>query len=72
MTATAPITQDMLTIPRKLPDGPQNLIGLSRDQMRDALIAAGTPETVSKVKKSETGQYLKPMLKPRKKKKKAA
>jgi len=36
------------------------------------IIAAGTPETVSKVKKSETGQYLKPMLKPRKKKKKAA
>jgi 23S rRNA (adenine2503-C2)-methyltransferase len=27
MTATAPITQDVLTIPRKLPEGPVNLVG---------------------------------------------
>ena len=41
----APITQDVLTLPRKLPEGgPVNLIGLTRDQVRAALLAAGTPE----------------------------
>ena len=39
MSASAPITQDVLTIPRKLPDGPTNIVGLTRDQMRAALIA---------------------------------
>ena len=29
-----PITQDVLTIPRKAVDGPVNLVGLTRDQMR--------------------------------------
>jgi hypothetical protein len=43
--AIAPITQDVLTIPRKLPEGGRtNIVGLTRDQLRDALIAAGTPE----------------------------
>ena len=42
---TAPITQDVLTIPRKLPEGGKtNLVGLTRDGLRAALIAAGTPE----------------------------
>jgi 23S rRNA (adenine2503-C2)-methyltransferase len=32
MTASAPITQDVLTIPRKAPEGGRvNLIGLPRD-----------------------------------------
>ncbi|MEL7093765.1 MAG: 23S rRNA (adenine(2503)-C(2))-methyltransferase RlmN, partial [Pseudomonadota bacterium] len=42
--ADAPITQDVLTIPRKLPEGPVNLVGMTRPQMREALIAHGTPE----------------------------
>jgi len=50
MDAKAPITQDVLTIPRKVPDGPQNLVGMSRDQMRDALIAMGTPEKQAKMR----------------------
>ena len=44
MSATSPITQDVHTIPRKLPDGPINLVGLTRDKMREVLIAHGTPE----------------------------
>ena len=45
MTLSAPITQDVLTLPRKLPEGGKtNLIGLTREQLRAALIAAGTPE----------------------------
>lgn len=58
MDAKAPITQDVLTIPRKLPEGPQNLIGLSRDQMRDALIAAGTPEKAAKMRVGQIWQWL--------------
>ncbi|MEL7097378.1 MAG: 23S rRNA (adenine(2503)-C(2))-methyltransferase RlmN [Pseudomonadota bacterium] len=46
----APITQDVMTIPRKLPEGPQNLVGLTRDQMRAALIAMGTPEKQAKMR----------------------
>ena len=58
MDAKAPITQDVLTIPRKLPKGPQNLIGLSRDQMRDALIAAGTPEKAAKMRVGQIWQWI--------------
>ena len=58
MDAKAPITQDVLTIPRKLPDGPTNLIGLSRDAMRDALIAAGTPEKQAKMRVGQIWQWI--------------
>ncbi len=58
MDAKAPITQDVLTIPRKLPDGPQNLIGLSRDQMRDALISAGTKEKQAKMRVGQIWQWI--------------
>jgi 23S rRNA (adenine2503-C2)-methyltransferase len=58
MTATAPITQDVHTIPRKLPEGPQNLIGMTRDQMREALIAAGTAEKQAKMRVNQLWQWL--------------
>ncbi|SHF03192.1 23S rRNA m(2)A-2503 methyltransferase [Loktanella atrilutea] len=58
MTATAPITQDVHTIPRKVPEGPVNLIGLTRDQMREALIAAGTPEKQAKMRVNQLWQWL--------------
>ncbi len=51
MSASAPITQDVHTIPRKLPEtGRQNLVGLTRDEMRVALIATGTPERQAKMR----------------------
>jgi 23S rRNA (adenine2503-C2)-methyltransferase len=58
MTATAPITQDVLTIPRKLPEGPVNLVGLTREAMRDALIAAGTPEKQAKMRVNQIWQWI--------------
>jgi len=58
MTATAPVTQDVLTIPRKLPDGPINLVGLTRDGLRDALIAAGTPEKQAKMRTGQIWQWI--------------
>lgn len=58
MNAKAPITQDVLTIPRKLPEGPVNLVGLTRDAMRDALIAAGTPEKQAKMRVGQIWQWI--------------
>ncbi|WP_375254627.1 23S rRNA (adenine(2503)-C(2))-methyltransferase RlmN [Yoonia sp.] len=58
MDATAPITQDMLTIPRKAPDGLPNLIGLTRPAMRDALIAIGTPEKQAKMRVGQIWQWI--------------
>ena len=58
MSASAPITQDVLTIPRKLPEVPVNLIGLTRDGMRAALIAAGTPEKQAKMRVTQIWQWI--------------
>ena len=58
MNAKAPITQDVLTIPRKLPEGPVNLVGLTRDAMRDALIDAGTPEKQAKMRVGQIWQWI--------------
>ncbi|HBD90279.1 MAG: 23S rRNA (adenine(2503)-C(2))-methyltransferase [Rhodobacteraceae bacterium GWE1_64_9] len=60
MTAPiAPITQDVLTIPRKLPEGgKQNLVGLTRDQLRDTLIAAGTPERQANMRVGQVWQWI--------------
>ncbi|MGV6840617.1 MAG: 23S rRNA (adenine(2503)-C(2))-methyltransferase RlmN [Planktomarina sp.] len=56
--ATAPVTQDVMTIPRKLPDGPTNLVGLTRAGLRDALIAAGTPERQAKMRTGQVWQWI--------------
>lgn len=58
MTATAPITQDMLTIPRKETGGLPNLVGMTRPQMLDALIAAGTPEKQAKMRVGQIWQWI--------------
>lgn len=58
MTVSAPITQDVLTIPRKLPDGPTNLVGLTRAQMRDVLIEQGTPEKQAKMRVGQIWQWI--------------
>lgn len=54
-----PITQDVLTLPRKLPEGGKaNLVGMTRDQMRAALIAAGTPEKQAKMRVGQVWQWV--------------
>ena len=59
MPATAPITQDVLTLPRKAPEGGlPNLIGLTRDQLRAALIDKGTPERQAKMREGQIWQWL--------------
>jgi len=59
MSDAAPITQDVLTIPRKLPEGgPVNLVGLTRAAMRDALIVAGTPERQAQMRVGQIWQWI--------------
>ena len=59
MTATAPITQDVLTVPRKLPEGGRvNLVGLTRAQMTDAFLTAGTPPAQVKMRVGQVWQWV--------------
>ena len=56
--ATAPVTQDVLTLPRKLPDGPVNIVGLTRPALRQALIDMGTPEKQAKMRTGQIWQWV--------------
>ncbi|MGR3455575.1 23S rRNA (adenine(2503)-C(2))-methyltransferase RlmN [Pseudooceanicola sp.] len=56
----APITQDVMTLPRKLPEGDRrvNLVGLTRDGMKAALLEAGTPEKQIKMRLNQVWQWV--------------
>ena len=56
--ASVPITQDLLTIPRKLQDGPTNLVGLTRHGLHDALVEAGTNKKQAKMRTSQIWQWI--------------
>ena len=56
--ATAPVTQDVLTLPRKLPEGPVNIVGLTRPALRQALIDMGTPEKQARMRTGQIWQWI--------------
>ncbi len=56
--ATAPITQDVLTIPRKDAHQGTNLVGITRAGLREALLAAGTPEKQAKMRTGQVWQWI--------------
>ena len=58
MQNTPPLTQDVITIPRKSLDGPTNLIGLTRKALRDVLIEAGTPEKQARMRVGQIWQWI--------------
>jgi len=59
MTASAPITQDVLTLPRRLPEGDVlNLVGLTRDELGAALARAGTPEAQLRMRAGQLWQWI--------------
>ncbi len=59
MTASAPITQDVLTLPRKEPEGGKiNLVGLTRERMREVLIENGTPDKQAKMRVGQIWQWI--------------
>ena len=56
---SAPITQDVLTLPRKLDtDGKINLVGLTRPRLREVLIENGTPEKQAKMRAGQIWQWI--------------
>ncbi|WP_068116209.1 23S rRNA (adenine(2503)-C(2))-methyltransferase RlmN [Tropicimonas marinistellae] len=59
MPASAPVTQDVVTIARKLPETDRiNLVGLTRPQLREVLIAHGTPEKKAKMRVDQIWQWI--------------
>ena len=58
MKPSAPITPDLLTIPRTLPSGPVNLIGMSRAVMLEKLLEIGTPEKQVKMRAAQLWQWI--------------
>ncbi|MGB1642328.1 MAG: 23S rRNA (adenine(2503)-C(2))-methyltransferase RlmN, partial [Paracoccaceae bacterium] len=58
MHAQAPITQDVLTLPRKTSQGPLNLVGLTRTGLKDALISAGTPQNQANMRLGQVWQWI--------------
>ena len=56
--ASVPITQDLLTIPRKLQDGPTNLVGLTRHGLHDTLVEAGTNQKQAKMRTGQIWQWI--------------
>ncbi len=59
MPADAPIVQDVATIPRKLPEGGKiNLVGLTREGLREVLIENGTPEKQAKMRMGQLWQWI--------------
>ncbi len=59
MTANAPVTQDVHTIPRKLPEGGKiNMVGLTRDRLRELLIEHGAPEKQAKMRVGQIWQWI--------------
>ena len=59
MTASAPVTQDVKTIPRKMPEnGKINLVGLTREALKDVLVENGTPEKQAKMRVNQIWQWI--------------
>ena len=58
MVARAPITQDVMTIPRKDAGERPNLVGLTREALGDALLAVGVPERQIGMRVSQVWAWL--------------
>ena len=58
MQNMAPITQDVVTIPRKPLAGKTNLIGLTRGALRNVLIKADTPEKQARMRTRQVWQWI--------------
>ncbi|MEM9438264.1 MAG: 23S rRNA (adenine(2503)-C(2))-methyltransferase RlmN [Pseudomonadota bacterium] len=61
MNQSAPLVKDYTTVPRKRPEGDGgriNLVGLTRPDLRQALIDMGTPEKQSKMRTGQIWQWI--------------
>ena len=58
-TVNAPLVKDYTTLPRKRPEGDRvNIVGLTRDELRAALIEMGTPEKQAKMRTGQIWQWV--------------
>ena len=55
---SAPITQDVVTIPRLPEQGLTNLVGLTRADLKDALVGMGTPEKQARMRVNQIWQWI--------------
>ena len=59
MTHMPPIVQDARTAPRIVgADGPLNLVGLTRERLREVLVAGGTPERQARMRVGQIWQWI--------------
>ncbi len=52
------LTHNFVTVPRKSPNGPTNLVGLTRVDLREVLIENGTPEKQANMRVSQIWQWI--------------
>ena len=52
------LTHNFVTVPRKLPEGPLNIVGLTRSSLRKALIESGTPEKQANMRVGQIWQWI--------------
>jgi len=52
------LTQNFVTIPRKVPAGPLNMVGLTRSALREALIKNDTPEKQANMRVGQIWQWI--------------
>ena len=52
------LTQNFVTVPRKAPEGPLNIVGLTRSSLRKALIESGTPEKQANMRVGQIWQWI--------------
>ena len=52
------LTHNFVTVPRKTPEGPLNIVGLTRSSLREVLIESGTPEKQANMRVGQIWQWI--------------
>ena len=52
------LTHNFVTVPRKAPEGPLNIVGLTRSSLRKARIESGTPEKQANMRVGQIWQWI--------------
>ena len=52
------LTHNFVTVPRKAPEGPVNIVGLTRSSLREVLIESGTPEKQANMRVGQIWQWI--------------
>ena len=52
------LTHNFVTVPRKTPEGPLNIVGITRSSLREVLIEIGTPEKQANMRVGQIWQWI--------------